>query len=1043
MSNDLTFITNEGNVKLKDRFATLIKDAKYFDVLVGYFYLSGFNLLYKSLETTEKIRILIGMGIDEKIEKVICKAKKSFYSESEAKQDIMNLLKKEICNLVNNKSQEEAINRFIEWLSTGKIEMRLYPDKNMHAKLYIVTFKEDDRDLGRVITGSSNFTYSGLIENMEFNVELKSRADYEFAKEKFNELWNSSIDIRDEFINTINEKTWFKRDITLYELYLKTLYEYFKEDLESLDETDYSYFNNGIKQLEFQKQAVINAIKILNDYGGVFLSDVVGLGKTYITAMILKQLDGKNLIIAPPNLIDIKNPGSWTNVLNQFNTKADYVSIGNLNEAFIRGIDDYKNIVVDEAHRFRNSETERYLKLAEICRGKRVILVTATPYNNTPMDILNLVSLFQSPRSSSIPGIPDLYSFFKMIDNRLSNIDRQKEYKKYLEITRDNAKEIREKVLKYIMIRRTRAEIERYFSEDLKKNNIKFPNINKPIALYYEFNDEEDEIFNETIKIITKEIKYARYTPLLYLNKKVNQLEIQSQKNLGSFMKILLVKRLESSFYAFRKTIERFIISYEKFIKEYKNGNVYISKKYANKIIDLLDNDEDEKIQEYIDEGSARRYNSSDFQDRFLNDKENDLNLFIKIRNMWMKIKRDPKLDKLKNEIKNNDLLKNKIIIFTESKETAEYLKQNLSNNLKGGVLLFTGEQSDKIKEKVIENFDDGADCKKDYYRILVSTEVLSEGVNLHRSNIVINYDLPWNPIRMIQRVGRVNRIGTKFDSIYIFNFFPTKQANNEIKLKELACAKLETFLTLLGEDAAILTEGETINSFELFNKLVSDDIFKQEFDNEESELKYLKVIRDVKEKDFQLYKKIKNLPLNLRLAKSSGNSMNMNGLISFLKFKNMKKFYITDNKNNTKELDFLSAIKLIEVKDGDELEKIPDNIYEFIELNKNELSNLYKITNRLTKSEFKLIKHIKACKNISKLKEEDREFLNRLEYRIFRGDIPNKVINTVLKELEITKDPINCIKNNISIRFLQDHFREIRKDDELIDEVVLSLFIK
>lgn len=411
MSSDLTFITNEGNVKLKDRFAVLIKDAEYIDILVGYFYLSGFDLLHNSLETTKKIRILIGMGIDEKVIKVINNVKKQ--SNYETIKDLMNLLKNEIEHLINNKNQEEAVRKFIEWLSEGKMEIRLYPKKNIHAKLYIMTFREDDRDVGRVITGSSNFTYSGLMDNIEFNVELKNKSDFDYAKEKFDTLWNESIDISKYFIETVNIETWFKKDVTLYGLYLKTLYEYFKEDLEALDDIIFSDFDDGIKQLDFQRQAVLNAIKILNSYGGVFLSDVVGLGKTYTTAMILKQLDGKTLIVAPPKLIDKKNPGSWVNVLNEFNIKADYISIGKLDEAFNKDIDKYKNIVVDEAHRFRNSETERYLKLTEICRGKRVILVTATPYNNSPMDILNLISLFQSPRCSSIIGIPDLYSFLK------------------------------------------------------------------------------------------------------------------------------------------------------------------------------------------------------------------------------------------------------------------------------------------------------------------------------------------------------------------------------------------------------------------------------------------------------------------------------------------------------------------------------------------------------------------------------------------------------------------------------------------------------
>lgn len=292
---------------------------------------------------------------------------------------------------------------------------------------------------------------------------------------------------------------------------------------------------------------------------------------------------------------------------------------------------------------------------------------------------------------------------------------------------------------------------------------------------------------------------------------------------MGKLMKILLVKRLESSFYAFRKSIERFIYSYEMFIKEFDKGNVYVSKKYINKIFELLENDDDEAVQQLINEGKADRYDSKDFHKDFRNDLENDLNILKRIKSLWQNIKRDPKIEKLQKELAENEILKNKkIIIFTESKETAEYLTNNLSDK----ILCFNGSSSEIIRDKVIENFDANARYPKDEYRILISTEVLSEGVNLHRSNIVINYDIPWNPTRMMQRVGRINRIDTRFNEIYTFNFFPTIQSEDEIQLKKTAEAKINAFLTMLGGDAAILTEGEPVSSYELFNRLISKKLF-------------------------------------------------------------------------------------------------------------------------------------------------------------------------------------------------------------------------
>jgi hypothetical protein len=325
-----------------------------------------------------------------------------------------------------------------------------------------MTFAHGDRDVGRVITGSSNFTYSGLVDNLEFNVELKNRADYEFAKQKFEELWKNSVDVSERYIQTIQEKTWLNPDVTPYQLYLKFLYEYFKDELSQSDEVFYKYLPQEFKKLEYQEQAVLNAKKILEEYGGVFISDVVGLGKTYISAMLAGQIDGRTLVIAPPVLLDKMNPGSWPNVFSDFRVPADFESIGKLDQILAGGTEKYKNIIIDEAHRFRTETNITYEKLAEICRGKRVILVTATPYNNSPKDILSQIKSFQKARRSTIPNLPDIEGFFNGLDKKLKNLDRQSDYPEYIKTVKENAIEIREKVLKYLMVRRTRTEITKY-----------------------------------------------------------------------------------------------------------------------------------------------------------------------------------------------------------------------------------------------------------------------------------------------------------------------------------------------------------------------------------------------------------------------------------------------------------------------------------------------------------------------------------------------------------------------------------------------------
>lgn len=234
-SLDLTFIVNEPGKTLKDRFQQLIKDCKFFDCLVAYFYPSGFYKLYKALENTERIRILIGIGTSKEVYEFLTEARRHhLFSHKEVKERIEKTIEEEMALSEDSQEIEEGIYNFIEWIKTGKLQIKAYPSQNIHAKLYIMTFKEGDRDIGRVITGSSNFTQSGLEDNLEFNVELKNSADYRYAKEKFEKLWENAVDISSNFVQTIKERTWLKEDIKPYELYLKFLYEYFRDELKEL-----------------------------------------------------------------------------------------------------------------------------------------------------------------------------------------------------------------------------------------------------------------------------------------------------------------------------------------------------------------------------------------------------------------------------------------------------------------------------------------------------------------------------------------------------------------------------------------------------------------------------------------------------------------------------------------------------------------------------------------------------------------------------------------------------------------------------------------
>ena len=1055
MHSDLTFFTNEKDSTLLNRFkVTLENNTKFFDILVGYFRTSGFFHLYKSLEKVEKIRILVGINVDKKTHDLLAKSKEEQltikFSHKEAKDVFSAEIAREMEESEDNVDIELGVQKFIEFIKSGKLEIRAYPSQNIHAKVYIIR-KDTDKseDYGRVITGSSNFSYSGLHDNLEFNVELKDSRDVKYALEKFEALWKDAVDISEKYIETINEKTWLNDTITPYELYLKFLYEYFKEKInEDMDSIykDKRFLPEGFMNLEYQDEAVKDALAKLGDYGGVFLADVVGLGKTYISALLAQQLDGYTLIICPPVLKDY-----WHDTFRDFGVRGFEVeSLGKLDRIIEKGVEKYKNIFIDEAHRFRNETNQTYEKLKQICWGRRVILVSATPLNNTPFDILSQVKLFQKGHNSTIPNIRDLDNFFSRLHKKLKTVDR-KNLKDYLKIVKENSLEMRENILKYLMVRRTRSEVLKYFKKDLENRNLKFPAVSEPKRVYYEFDDNLEKVFTKTIELI-KAFNYARYMPLTHLKNPDadEKQEMVAQRNLGRFMKILLVKRLESSFYAFKMTLDRFIGSYEGFIGMLNKGTVYISKKYGDKVFEALDNDDEEGIMRLVEQEKVKKYKAEDFDEPFKEKLENDLSILLEIKKLWDSVTADPKIDKFEAILKTDKVLKdNKLIIFTESKETADYLDKNLRKSFGDKVLSYSSKSSSAMRDIIIENYDPKHKNIKDDIRILISTDILAEGVNLHRSNVVINYDIPWNPTRVLQRVGRVNRVDTKFDDIYVYNFFPTVQSNNEIKLEEAAIAKIQAFHDTLGEDAQYLTEREEITSHELFNRLNSKKILEEGGEIEEdSELEYLSEIRNIRDNNPDLYERIKRLPKKARSARLCKNIEE--SVITFFRKGKLRKIFISDDKE-AKELDFFNAAQTLKSEASAKKEKLAPNFYKYLAFNKEE----FKLTTTEEVRKFKksggrsnetaLIRVIKAIEKFQGFTDEDEEYLQKVLKAIEDGALPKQTTKVLAKEIKKETNPLKILykfKQGIP----QDFFKEGISDNPYYSasprEVILSEYL-
>lgn len=1059
-STDLKFFTNEeSGTSLYERFKRTLTEVSHFDILVGYFRISGFHRLYDALEDVEHIRILVGLNVGRTTYDLIQEHREQgdfdFESHARTRQRMQSRVVAEMEQTDETREIEEGLRAFVRFLEEGKMEIRAFPTANIHAKVYIGRY-DSQANYGHVITGSSNFSESGLVGQREFNVELKDRPDVEFALQKFEELWAQGVEVTEDFVDTLRRRTWLNEAITPYDIYLKFLYEYFEEDI-NLDQRDSEalYRPEGFLELEYQEQAVTAARKILEAHNGVFVADVVGLGKTYVTAMLMQQLRGRTLVICPPVLEEY-----WRETFIDFGIRGYRIeSLGKLEHVLRRGHQKYDFVVLDEAHRFRNELTQRYEMLHEICFGKKVICVSATPLNNEISDIYALLKLFQTPRRSTIPGVRDLKRFFDTKRRALSRLDRGTP--EYAKTAQTISEEVRDKVLKHVMVRRTRSEIERYYEEDLKKQGLSFPTLSEPRRIVYAFDETVETVFTRTIERL-KNFSYARYTPLLYYKGELTPLQKQSQLNIGGFMKSIIVKRLESSFHAFKQTLGRFIDSYERFIEMYEDGTVYLGKDVD--VFDLLDNDREERLHELLDEERVSRYDSDEFTGKLMKALQSDLQLLRAIQADWAPITQDPKLDAFLDALTSDPVLQEgKLLVFTEAAETGAYLFEALEAACPGEVMFYSsdgGRDGDgtmsvnRARRAISNTFDPQVSDPEDRYRILVTTDILAEGINLHRSNTVINYDLPWNPTRVLQRVGRINRVGTAHDEIFVYNFFPTAQADEQLNLEANIKSKIQSFHDTLGEDAQYLTDEEEVTSHELFGEELYErlnDTATYEGDDEEgrSELKYLRLLRDLRDNDPDRFEDIKNLPKKARTAWRVSDEPE--GLLTFFRRGKLKQFFLADAEQAT-ELTFFEAAQAFECRPETDRVQLPDDFHDRLRRNKDAfeyassedassmgatggLSNEERVMRRLRSSE------VKRCQRFT---DSDHQYRRDVLQAFVDSIIPDNTTKRIKDELQKELDPLKAlqiVRDHVPDTLLDAHRQQRRERREERREVILSAY--
>ena len=496
----------------------------------------------------------------------------------------------------------------------------------------------------------------------------------------------------------------------------------------------------------------------------------------------------------------------------------------------------------------------------------------------------------------------------------------------------------------------------------MKKQGIKFPNVGDPEALYYVLDEELAILFSETVDLIAGldengiaipgAIGYYRYRAIEFLvraeDRNIYGNVGSISARLASIMRTMLVKRLESSFKAFRESIRRFQSACANMIEMFEKNRIFVAPDLdVNKMLEegLTDDQILEKIE--AKGGNNREFKSDAFNEDFMKRLNSDKKKIDRLVKQWDKVTNDPKLESFIEGLKNNFFSKKKnisgkLVIFTESKDTAKELEYQMTEAGYDRILCISSENRKESESIIRDNFDANIEEEKwkNDFNVIITTEVLAEGVNLHRSNVIINYDVPWNSTRLMQRIGRVNRIGTRADKIYVYNYYPSAEGDFEINLERTALRKLQAFHTAFGEDNKI---------FHLMEEVGDGALYGNKIQQEESEvLKYLNELREFKKKNAKRFKEIARIPNKSRVGRATVNIQESNipmhedngvqfnikiSSLCYLKADNHPgAFCFVSEAENPREISFLQAAKLLSAPEIEKAIGLHDKHFEEVQ---------------------------------------------------------------------------------------------------------------
>ena len=876
--NDLfiPYVVDNQNHRLADVLSDVLSEhvGKSLDIATAYFNVQGFKLLQHGLQGLGSFRLLLG---DE--------------PEDGAALGLRPRAALRLTQELNAAPFDEATLRAVEdliaFLRRGLVGVRAYQKGFLHAKSYIfygdLPVGGNDRFQPiAAIVGSSNFTGPGLTTNKELNLShktaiteqemdridsppLERMQDVEFRRELmsgvgaqaiteldrwFRERWEESRDFKDEIIELLDSSKFGQAEYTPYQVYMKALFEYFKDDL---DAAPTELGKSAVELSEFQEDAVKKARRILARYDGVLIGDSVGLGKTWIGKKLLEDyayhMRQKALVVCPASLRQM-----WTNELHNATIAGAVVSQEELGQSgFDPNVEgDADVILIDESHNFRTRTTNRYETLERIIGAnggkgragnrKKLILLTATPINNTIFDLYNQITLITRGDRSyfSGAGIGDLYRFF--LNARRNVADHETGVALF-------------NLLEEVVIRRTRAFVRHTYPEaKINGETIQWPE-RRLKTVRYNLESTYSGIYDKVVAAVDG-LKLAPYQLETYKKAGVKRDEFEQgrEEALAGIFRSRYLKRFESSVDAFRITVRRALEFTKTFESYLLDGKLLDSTSFQRSMRYLSREDDDEdgapasRAGEMDDSEEAReildslapldpaQYDLRALHEALQHDVES-------LSDLWRSVEgiapnQDAKLQSLK-DLLSEDLKGQKVILFTYYRDTARYLHRELGGDqgadfrsTAGDPLIrrMDGGASPAERSRTIQAFAPisnsrpelaGSDREVD---ILISTDVLSEGQNLQDCGVLVNYDLHWNPTRMVQRAGRIDRIGSKHPVLRVHNMFPEAGLERLLRLVENLNRKIIDIDRTGFLDASVL--GETVHprNFNTLRRIMDED---------------------------------------------------------------------------------------------------------------------------------------------------------------------------------------------------------------------------